>query len=153
MSSFVRISDAASLALHAMALLASGRAARATAKELARELGGSEAHLSKVLQRLEKAGLVRSRRGPSGGFELAANASDVTLKEVFESIEGPLRETTCLLPRRICGGACMLGELLRKVDSSIGERLAGTSLADLRGFAAGPGARVRRPARAAGRET
>ncbi len=59
-------------------------------------------YLAKVLQRLVKHGLVRSRRGASGGFKLARDPATVTLAEVVEKIEGPIFFNYCLA----CKGAC-----------------------------------------------
>lgn len=54
--------------------------------------------LAKVFQSLTKAGLVKSHRGVKGGFTLARQASDVSMKDVIEAIEGPIclnRDKTC----------------------------------------------------------
>ena len=129
MNHSLRISEAASLALHSMVMLAARpdrplstrevaeelrvseahlskvfqRLARAglasSTREVAEELHVSEAHLSKVFQRLAKAGLVNSTRGPHGGFVLARDAHGISLLEVYETIDGP-----------ICAGDCLLGE-------------------------------------------
>src|SRR5512147_1501351 len=52
--------------------------------------------LAKIFQALAKAGIVKSHRGAKGGFSLARPASDVTLKDVIEAIEGPLFLNVCL---------------------------------------------------------
>ena len=59
MASIVQISEAASLALHSMALLAASPDRPLTVKDITARTGVSEAHLSKVMQRLAKAGLVK----------------------------------------------------------------------------------------------
>jgi Rrf2 family protein len=46
--------------------------------------------LAKVFQALTKAGVVKSRRGVRGGFSLGRAASEITIKEVIEAIEGPI---------------------------------------------------------------
>ncbi len=81
MATTLRISEAATLALHATALIGSSPT-RLSAHEMAERLNVSEAHLAKVLQRLAHAGLVRSVRGPHGGFMLARAGSEITLLEV-----------------------------------------------------------------------
>jgi Rrf2 family protein len=46
--------------------------------------------LAKVFQALAKAGVVKSHRGVKGGFSLGRAASQITIKEVIEAIEGPI---------------------------------------------------------------
>ncbi len=133
MSNLIRISEAASLALHTMSCLPEGGKDVVTAKHVAATLGVSEAHLSKVLQRLVKAGLVKSERGPHGGFCLARPGGDITLLDVFEAIEGTLEPVDCLLGTMSCGGKCILGDLIRSVNRQIGERLAHTKVSDVWG--------------------
>lgn len=132
MPGLLRISDAASLGLHAMTCLAGRRGGPARTAEIASTLGCSHAHLAKVFQRLAKAGLVRSERGPRGGFGLARPAEQITLGDVYEAIEGPLRPTDCLLARPVCGSrGCLLGDLLKSVNRQVDEYLRATTLADL----------------------
>ena len=47
-------------------------------------------YLLKILQQLVKASILRSKRGPGGGFVLANNASKISLLEVIEAVEGPM---------------------------------------------------------------
>ncbi|MBU2488021.1 MAG: Rrf2 family transcriptional regulator [Proteobacteria bacterium] len=129
MAHLVKISEAASMALHTMILLAC-RGVTMTSRDLAAILGGSENHLSKVLQRLARAGLLNSVRGPRGGFFLARPADEVSLLEVYEAIEGPLVPTGCLLDRPVCGGMCILGDLLSAVDGKAARYLKEKKLSD-----------------------
>jgi Rrf2 family protein len=132
MGDILKISDAASLAVHTMVLLAAEPERVHSTHEIAQELGVSEAHLSKVLQRLGKAGFVRSIRGPRGGFVPADGIGEVRLLDVYESIEGPLRLKTCLLDKPICkGNGCIFGELLKTVNSEVRGHLSRTRLADV----------------------
>ncbi len=127
----LKVSDAANLAFHASTLLANAEAPR-SAGDLARFLAVSESHMAKVLQRLARAGLLRSHRGPSGGFELARPAKELTLLEIYEAIEGPFGEQGCLLSRPVCDGSCcILGGLLRSVHAQIRDYLENTHLADM----------------------
>ena len=134
MSSVIKFSEAASLAMHTMVMLAKHPESVLSTHEIATRLGVSEAHLSKVLQRLTRAGLVKSVRGPKGGFVPARPTTDITLLEVYESIEGPLTAKTCLLGRRVCGeGLCILGDLLGTVTEQVRTHLNGTKLSDVAG--------------------
>jgi len=131
MGSIGTISEAASLAFHSMGLLAK-RGNQVTTKEIAQTTGQSHAHLSKVLQRLVKAGLVRSTTGPHGGFVLAKPADQITLLEIYEAIEGPIEVPKCLLGRKRClFGTCILEDSLTKLTEEFRDFLAGKRLSDV----------------------
>jgi Rrf2 family protein len=131
MATVLRISDAASLALHTMVYLADGRERPRTAKEIASTFKVSEAHLAKVLQRLAKAGLVLSAPGPHGGFHLRDGAEQTTLLQVYEAIEGPLSSTHCLLGVPVCGGKkCVLGRLVCNLNAQVRKHFSTTRLSD-----------------------
>ncbi len=128
----VKISEAASLALHTMALLASEAEGPIRVTDMARTFDVSEAHLAKVLQRLARAGLVNGTRGPHGGFTLPKGGDRVTLLRVYEAIEGPLEASRCLLTRPVCDGKrCMMGGTIRQLNEALRRKLAGTRLRDL----------------------
>ncbi len=132
MPSVLRVSDAGSLALHAMVALAEAPERRASAKEIAADLNASEAHLAKVLQRLARAGLVDSVRGRGGGFRLARPANRIKLMDVYQAIEGRLPNTQCLMGKRVCKRrVCVMGGLLGTVDTWVRAYLSGTRLSDL----------------------
>ena len=134
MSGILKISEAATLALHAGAYLASNSEGPAPTRRIASELNVSEAHLAKVLQRLSKEGLVRSTPGPKGGFNLAKPADEISLLEVYEAIEGPLGVGGCLLGEPVCkDGLCILGGLVTEVDQRVRDYLARTRLSQLTG--------------------
>lgn len=132
MASLFNVSIAASLALHATALLA-GVSAPLQTRQISVSLGASEAHLSKVLQRLVKAGVLRAKRGPGGGFELARPAEAITLKQIYEAIEGPIDPCTCPFGVPLCtGGDCPLGDEFRRAAVRLHEFMAGEWLSDYR---------------------
>ena len=132
MSSFPTFSEAASLAVHTVALLAADPQRCLSTKDIATTLNASEAHLSKVLQRLSKSGLVRSVRGPRGGFVLGESAGAATLLDVYECIDGPLPNRSCLLGGPVClGEDCVLSDLLASVNQQVRDYLAGTRVAQM----------------------
>ena len=131
MSGVVRFSEAASLALHAMVLIAAERGRRFQVRDIAEALPISSSHLAKVLQRLVKVGLVDSARGRGGGFALARDPAEITMLEVYEAVEGRLEVSHCLFATPQCGGDCLLGDTLGKAGTLIRDRLAGSRLSDL----------------------
>jgi Rrf2 family protein len=101
-------------------------------QQLAATLRVSEHHLAKVMQQLARAGIASSTRGPRGGFQLDRPPEQVTLIEVFEAVEGPVGDPTCLLTERLCDGTdCLVGELVRDIHERVRRYLAETPLARL----------------------
>ena len=130
MSGIICTSAAATLALHATGILAA-REGSVSARTMAEALSASEATLSKVMQRLVRAGLVTSKRGPHGGFELAKSPEAITLLDVYESVDGVIDIKSCLLGTPICGKVhCPLGGLFERVSREVTEALARTTLRD-----------------------
>jgi Rrf2 family protein len=129
MANLVKISEAASLGLHAMMVLARELQPKYSAVDLSKELKVSEAHLAKVMQRLAKEGLVKSTRGPKGGFTLGRPADTISFLQIYEAIEGPLTPAGCLLSAQVCkNGHCIFGDLITTINRQISERLATTML-------------------------
>ena len=131
MATLLNISEAASIALHAMGHLAANDSRPIANREIAEALGVSGAHLSKVLQRLVRGGLVHSATGPGGGFTLAKPSRRITLLNIYEKIAGPYRPSACLLPKPVCNGNCMLGGQLTTVNKQVIDYLSKTRLSDL----------------------
>jgi len=102
MAKIVNITEAVSIALHSMVIIAKQDSQMVNVNVLAEKTGSSRFHISKVMQKLVKDGFLLSTRGPSGGFYLAKNPEDVTLLQVYEAIEGKLEVTTCPLNRPVC---------------------------------------------------
>jgi Rrf2 family protein len=120
MSSIIKISEAASIALHAMVLLAREREVGMNARKMAEVIQVSEAHLAKVLQRLARADLVASSRGPRGGYFLNGRPDEITLLSVYEAVEGDLDAAGCLFAVPVCrGDDCIFGNLLKEKSEEI----------------------------------
>lgn len=131
MSSVLKISEAVALGIHACVIIAKAES-RVSASEIAEMLKASEAHLAKVLQRLVRAGLILSNRGPKGGFTLAKASGDISLMEIYEAIDGEMPLRDCLFEKPACDGKnCSLYGLLNKVNSEVKNYFSKTSLSDL----------------------
>lgn len=132
MAGLVRVSEAASLGLHAAMLLARAAPSLLRTRDIGERMGASQAHLVKVLQSLSRAGLVETERGPRGGARLTRPAGEITLLQVYEAVDGPLEASECLLTRPVCDGSCcMVGKLLYRMNQEVRQHLARTSLADV----------------------
>ncbi len=125
---------------------------RANLADLATHAGVPPAFLSKVLQRLVKAGLVDSRRGQKGGFALTRDVASVSLFDVLRALDSVPTLNACLEPggcrRSVTCGAHVVWleaqERLREVLASASlERIAGIGRARQR--LAAPRGRSRPP--------
>ncbi len=134
----LQISEAANLAIHALALLDSWAGPPlATAHALAQRMGVSETHLGKVLQRLARLGYLNSTRGARGGFRLARSLEGTTVLEVVEALDGPLPTPACLLGRSLCPpGACRLRPAHEELRATLRRHLGALSIHDLAAGAA-----------------
>jgi Rrf2 family protein len=119
-------------ALRAIVYLASRPESAQTTPQIAAITKVPADYLSKVLQGLAGAGLVRARRGRDGGFTLAVSADKLTVYDVVEAVD-PIRRikscplglkghiNLCPLHRRMDGAIAMVEQALR--DSTIAELL------------------------------
>jgi len=95
-NSVMQLTRAADYGVRAMVHLATLPAgSRVGIVELARAAEVPPPFLTKVLKRLTLSGLMISYRGPGGGFSLGAPASEISLLQVVEAIEGPIRLNLC----------------------------------------------------------
>jgi len=132
MAEIFKASEAVNLAIHSMAILYASEGASRNVRNLSRIINASSNHLSKVMLKLSKAGLVKSLRGPAGGFILGKDADQITMKEIYEAIEGPLSVSKCFFKIGSCRGtACALGAFSRKISEQFEEKLAETKLSQL----------------------
>jgi len=128
MANLLKLSEATALALHAMVLITQQQAA-VSAAPMAKQLSASEAHVVKVLQRLVRAGLLQSKRGPSGGYALARPAHEIVLMDIYRVFEAPMREDGCLFSEPVCGQVnCILGSLVTDIRQRVIRHFTATTL-------------------------
>ncbi len=130
MTAPVTIPESVSLAFHAMVLLAADSSDGRLSIARLRVGETSLDHLSKVLQRLVRAGIVTSRRGARGGFRLARPAREITLLDIWVALEGAAEHTSCPLHEDGCPiGSCVFGNLIEESNARIARYFADTTLA------------------------
>ncbi|HEV2377191.1 MAG TPA: Rrf2 family transcriptional regulator [Streptosporangiaceae bacterium] len=86
----MRLSARADYALRAAIELAASPDGHTTAEQLAQAQHIPGKFLEAILTQLRRAGLVRSQRGPEGGFWLAKPAEEIALADIIRAIDGPL---------------------------------------------------------------
>ena len=88
----MRISERVDNAVRAMGELAVGGADPVKAESIATRQEMSLKYLLDILRDLKRAELVRSKRGPEGGFSLSRPADEISLADVFRAVDGPLAD-------------------------------------------------------------
>ena len=132
MSRLIHISEAASLAIHSMALIASSTV-RLNAKKISEILHVSQNHLAKILQVLAKNEYLESNRGPGGGFTLKKNADQVSMLEIYQLIEGNVDCQFCGIIENQCPFiTCIFGGKPDKLTNEFVEYLTITKISDLK---------------------
>ncbi len=122
-----RAADYAVRAIVHLASLPDG--SRASLDDLATGVDVSPAFLSKVLQRLVRAGLLTSRRGKHGGFELSRHIASVSLLDVLDAFDSVPTLNACLVPGGCARSAsCGAHRVWVEAQHRVHEVLAGASL-------------------------
>ena len=90
--------------------------------------------LEKIVRELIHKGLVRSRRGPHGGYVLARPADRVTFRDVVEAVEGPISLNVCVGEHPDCFllGACGMNRVWREGQRRVMDLFENTTIADVR---------------------
>lgn len=132
MSRLIHISEAASLAIHSMALIASSTT-RLNAKKISEILHVSQNHLAKILQVLAKNEYLESNRGPGGGFIVKKHADEVSMLEIYQLIEGNVDCQFCGITENQCPFiTCIFGGKPDKLTNEFVEYLSNTKISDLK---------------------
>jgi Rrf2 family protein len=107
----------------------------ATAQSIAEKEEIPLRFLLKLMRSLIKAGIVKSHRGVEGGYGLARSAADISLLDVVEAIEGPVRISRCLVSAEYCNRNytkfCPVHHVLGDLQVVVVNKLSKVSFADL----------------------
>ncbi len=129
----INISEATAIALHAMIYISNRPQKVISLKEIAATFNISEHHLSKVLQRLVKAGYLISIKGPKGGFQIEGDKKNSSFLEIYEIIEGKFCPKNCLFSskKQDCKN-CIMGGLIDNINKEFFNYMANKRLCDFK---------------------
>ncbi|MGA2112047.1 MAG: Rrf2 family transcriptional regulator [Anaerolineales bacterium] len=101
---------------------------RSPTNVIAREKHIPPSFLAKIISQLSVAGLVQTSRGARGGVTLARSASEISLLEVIEAIDGPIQINECALDSDDCpfGKDCALSPLWCQLQEELVDKLRAT---------------------------
>ncbi len=90
-------------------------------------------YLEQILNTLRRGGLIKSIKGPGGGYVLTKAPEEISISEILEQLEGPLAITSCLDPKEGCTRVdqCVAHLLWKGLRFQIEEFLKRVTLADL----------------------
>ena len=106
---------------------------RRKAREITDKMAIPPKYLPQVLGDLIKAGLVESVAGPGGGYSLTRHPNEISLLDVVEAAEGPIRNRKCLMRGGPCHweDACSLHDAWAEAQEKMVAQLAKTSFGQL----------------------
>lgn len=135
MNPIVDLPEPLSLGLHALVELGRVPGQCLSTKTIAQSIGAPEPHLSKILQRLTRAGYVESIRGPGGGYQLARQPGEICVLNIFELLGGPFVPSGCSLDHnRLEASPCLIGAMMDELTLSLRNYLASKTLEHLLRF-------------------
>ncbi|MBF0253039.1 MAG: Rrf2 family transcriptional regulator [Candidatus Omnitrophica bacterium] len=114
-------------------LAANYRKGQTLLKDIAENEEISEKYLSQIVLLLKSQGLVNSFRGAKGGYTLAKNPREITLKEIYEAIDGQIELVECVNDALKCNRSakCVTSSLWKSLGAGIAIILGTTTLNDL----------------------
>ena len=133
----MRLSTKGRYAVMAMADLARNGADRAVSlAEIATRQEISLSYLEQLFARLRKAGLVKSVRGPGGGYRLAKASAETWVADIVLAVDEPIRATRCEAHAKaggcmLAGERCITHNLWEDLGAEIHRYLSSVSLDDV----------------------
>ena len=129
----MRITQEADYALRITYLLAR-QSEVLDAGSIAKAVGVTESFTLKILRKLSSAGLLRSKKGVNGGYELAVPTNEVSMRRVIETIDGPVEISRCLSGDYVCSrvgsckNECAFHCIFGKLNVQLAEKLDSVTL-------------------------
>jgi Rrf2 family protein len=115
-------------------IAANGTRGNIKIKDISRRQGISVKYLEQIITILNKAGYVRSERGPQGGYRLASKPDEITAGMIVRLMEGsasPAQYTEDGMSETPYSAVCITTVLWKRLSDSVNEVLDGTTLADM----------------------
>lgn len=128
-----KLSTKGRYAVRAMYEIAKAYPQGVTLDEISEKQKISRVYLAQILNRLRQARLIRSSRGPGGGYVLRKPPEEITLYDILEPLEGPLCIASCVDPSEGCDEVdeCVAYPIWKKLANYIECILKNVKLGDL----------------------
>lgn len=100
---------------------------RLDAKTIAEQATVTLRFALKILRKLVASGIVKSFKGTQGGYELAKEPKDISLKDVIETVEGKYHISRCLSEEHGCNrgmsGHCCFQKIFSEISADVEKKL------------------------------
>ncbi len=104
-------------------------------KDISRRQQISPRYLEQIFQKLKKAKILGSKRGPNGGYYLLKDPAEISLGDIVRATEGPFELVFCAseMPRKKCprGEDCVAREMWFEISNQVGDFFDSISVNDL----------------------
>jgi Rrf2 family protein len=130
----LRLSTKSQYGVRAMFEIANGyNSGPVTIKEIAEKQSVSIPYLEQILNTLRKAGIIKSVKGPGGGYVLSREPAHISIGAILRELDGPVAITSCLDPKEGCLriDGCVTHLLWKSLGQKIEAFLDNMSLQDL----------------------
>ena len=96
-------------------------------------VGVPKQYLEQILGNLRRAGLVSTVRGAQGGYQMAGESENITLRDIIDAVEGPIELSECAQTEHACkrAGTCPVRWVWQQVTDSINHELEKIKLSDM----------------------
>ena len=120
-------------AIRALCCIARSRERIVSVRDLTSSLKIPRPFLRKILQKLNKAKILRSYKGIGGGFALAESAENISVMDLIEAFQGPFSITEHTFKSKACPHTkkCKLKKKLDRIEKGVADELRSISLASL----------------------
>ena len=99
--------------------------------EISENLNLSENYLEQLVRMLKNAGLIKSTRGPKGGYKVSREFKEISIGEILRTLEGDLTTSECVSGKVDCENKCNAFEVFTKLDELINDAVDSISLEDI----------------------
>lgn len=122
-------------AVRALCYMSQNGGGMVTVSELSSELEIPQPFLRRILQTLNKKGVLCSYKGRNGGFQLGKPAHKIFLVDLIAIFQGPVKLTKCVIRKNICPDVrtCFLRKKIKAIEKYVESELKSTTIASLLG--------------------
>ena len=108
-------------AIRTLSYVAGNKAKKASVSQIVKELRIPRSFLRKIIQVLNKKGIIKSQKGKGGGFVLMMQPDHILLADLIEIFQGPLSLNECLFKGKICPNIkiCVLRKKINSIEKYV----------------------------------